>query len=96
MTSILLSVTKKQSGSLFQTPTVTKKLPDGVDLEVELKNWISCFEVAKKGKPMRCPLRVAKDLKHQASSREKVSPTGFQFQAIGRIHLAIKSGRGVT
>ena len=82
MTSILLSVTKKQSGSLFQTPTIMKKLPDGVDLEVELKNWISCFQVAKMGKPLRCPLSVAKDLKHQASSREKVSQLDFNFKLL--------------
>ena len=63
--------------SLSNTYNYDNRLPDGVDLEVELKSWFPGFEVAKMDKPLRGPLSVAKDMKDEAANSGKVSQMTF-------------------
>jgi hypothetical protein len=69
-------------------------LADGVDIEVELKMWFPGFEVAKMDKPLRCPLRVAKDLKDKAAYMGKVSQLDFNEKLLAESTLPSNLAEG--
>ena len=80
--------------SLPNTYNYDNRLPDGVDLEVELKSWFPGFEVAKIDKPLRCPLSVAKDMKDEAVSSGKVSQLTFNDKLLAESTLPSNLAEG--
>jgi hypothetical protein len=80
--------------SLSNTYNYGKRLPEGVDLEIEVKSWFPGFEVAKMDKPLRCPLSVAKDLKDGAAYKEKVSQLNFNEKLLAESTLPSNLAEG--